>query len=101
MKKIFCVIILCAGMCDSIRSQDCKSMNIQWAADINSTCNTMVMTMLHDALGRPYLYVANKEAGLKIYQINNLISPVLVASVPKSNLDSLDVMNLTQNGNYL
>ena len=61
----------------------------------------MVMTMTHDQLGRPYLYVANKEAGLTIYDILTISSPTAVDTVPTSLYDTLDVMSLTQDGNYL
>lgn len=61
----------------------------------------MAMTMVHDALGRPYLYIANKEAGLKVYNISNPVSPRFVATVSTAEFDSLDVMNLFQSGHYL
>jgi len=54
-----------------------------------------------DLLGRPYLYVAQKEAGLTIYDITNISSPVLVKNIPIDSLDMLHVMNLQQDSNYL
>lgn len=51
--------------------------------------------------GMNYLYVANKEAGLMIYDISNLASPQVVDSIPASMLNGLEVMNLSQCGNYL
>lgn len=84
-----------------IKSQICSNLNFDFEADIPSTCNKMVMTMLPDQLDRPFLYIANKEAGLVIYNISNLSSPTLSASVPITLYDSLDVMSLSQNGNYL
>lgn len=81
--------------------QACNGMNMQLQSDIPSTCNEMVMTMLHDQLARPFLYVANKEAGLKIYDISVLSSPMLIASVPINQYGGLEVMNLTQAGDYL
>src|SRR5687768_2102051 len=76
-------------------------MNIQHEADIPSTCNLMVMTMIHDQMDRPYLYVANKEGSLKIYYISSISAPQLVGTVHVNLLDTLDVMNLSQTGNYL
>src|SRR6185436_12823387 len=71
-------------------------------ADIPSTCSLMVMTMIHDERpGMQFLYVANKEGGLKIYSVNTLTAPVLVTTVPISAYGFLDVMNLSQEGNYL
>lgn len=82
-------------------SQHCGNLNIQWQADIPSTCNYMVMTMIHDQVGRSFLYVANKEAGLKVYGITAPSAPTLVADAPPSLYDTLEVMSLTQDGNYL
>lgn len=82
-------------------AQNCSNLNLQWQADIPSTCNQMVMTTLHDVNDLPYLYVANKEAGLTVYDISNITNPMLVASVPTTCFDGLHVMNLTQDGAYL
>ncbi len=81
--------------------QNCSSLNIQLESDITSSCNNMVMTMLHDQLGRPYLYVANKEAGLTIFDISTISSPTPVDTIQTNLFDTLHVMNLTQDGNYL
>lgn len=81
--------------------QNCSNMNFQWQSDIASTCNFMTMTMMHDDLNRDYLYVANKEAGLKIYDISTITAPSLVATVTVNLFDSLHVMNVSQSGNYL
>lgn len=83
------------------RSQNCSSMNIRHRADIPSTTFEMSMTMREDNTGKPYLYVANKEAGLRIYDITNLEAPSLAKTVPTSLYGGLEVMNVTQEGNYL
>ena len=85
----------------SVIAQNCSSLNFQLQSDIPSTCNAITMTMLHDQMGKPYLYVANKEAGLTIYDISQVAAPVTVDTIPISVLGSLDVMNLFQSGNYL
>ncbi|MDP4220174.1 MAG: T9SS type A sorting domain-containing protein [Bacteroidota bacterium] len=82
-------------------SQDCGSLNIQLRSEIPSSCTEMTMTMRQDNIGRPYLYVAQKEGGLKIYDISAPSSPQLVQGIPITALDSLHVMNVSQNGNYL
>jgi len=76
-------------------------MNIQHEVDIASTCPQMTMTMKPDITGRPFLYVAQKEAGLCIYDITSISSPALIQTIPIDSLDSLHVMNLSQEGNYL
>lgn len=93
----FLGIMIRAGL----SAQGCGDLNLTHQADIASTCNQMVMTMMHDQNDRPYLYVANKEAGLKIYQITDVNNPLAVATVPTTQYGGLHVMNLTQQGNYL
>ena len=83
------------------KSQGCSGFNIKKESEIVSTCSGIAMTMIHDVTGKAYLYVANKESGLKIYDISTITSPNLVKSIPISLLGNMDVMNLTQSGNYL
>jgi hypothetical protein len=102
MKKLLLLFLLPFVNCKlPVFSQSCSSLNITHQSDIASACSFMVMTMMHDELNRPYLYVANKEAGLKIYDISAIATPSLVATVPVTSLGSLHVMNLSQSGNYL
>lgn len=76
-------------------------LNIRHRADIPSVCASMTMTMLHDQLGRPYLYVAEKEGGLKIYNIENPDVPLPMAAIPITDMRMLHVMNLSQSGSFL
>ncbi|MGV3630751.1 MAG: hypothetical protein ACO1O6_06080 [Bacteroidota bacterium] len=82
-------------------AQDCSQLNFQQQSETASICAEMTMTMLHDRNDRPYLYVANKTAGLKIYDISDLSNPDMVKQIPVSGLLNLDVMSLSQSGNYL
>lgn len=59
----------------------------------------MFLTSRHDNLNRPYLYVAAKEGGLKIFDVSG--TPLLVKTIAITNFSSLHVMNISQNGNYL
>jgi hypothetical protein len=81
--------------------EDCSKFTITEQSQISATCNAITMTMQHDQLSRPYLYVANKEAGLKIYDVTNLKDPKLVATVSTQSFASLHVMNISQDGNYV
>jgi hypothetical protein len=67
--------------------------------EIASSCSELFMTAKQDGLGRNYLYVAAKEGGLKIYDIG--ATPLLKKTIPVSQLGSLEVMNLSQSGNYI
>jgi len=57
------------------------------------------MTMRHDARARPFLYVASKEGGLKIYDVRS--RPRLTKTIPRSAFRGLEVLNLSQTGFHL
>src|SRR5688572_9919445 len=101
--KFLCIVASVFTILSSqnLSAQGCGNMNLQLKSDIPSTCHFIVMTMIHDVLDRPYLYVANKTAGLVIYEISDPTTPSKVASVPISQYGNLDVMSLTQEGNYV
>lgn len=94
-------MVVLAWSHQSTYSQSPSDLNIQHHADIPSTCQQMTMTMKHDQTGRPYLYVAGKEGGLRIYNISNLDQPMLVKTIPITSLENLEVMNIDQSGEYL
>ena len=58
------------------------------------------MTALHDA-DDDYLYVASMAQGLAIYEIEEGEGLKHITDVPVSSLGNLDVMSLSQNGDYL
>ncbi len=82
-------------------SQTNSTLNIQHVVDVPMACASLPMTMIHDQLGRPYMYVAQKEGGLTIYDISNISTPLLVLTVPTTDFDTLDVTSLTQEGNFI
>lgn len=67
--------------------------------DIPHKGDGMPMTMLPDAAGRPFLYVAAKEAGLLVYDVKG--TPKLARSIPIADLGSRHVMSLSQAGNRI
>jgi hypothetical protein len=74
-------------------------MNLVQKYEIPGECSGIAMTMIHDTQERNFLYVASKEAGLKIYNLER--APVLIKSIGIQSLRSLHVMNLSQEGNFL
>ncbi|MBL7942748.1 MAG: hypothetical protein JNM00_08285, partial [Flavobacteriales bacterium] len=100
MKKIYLSLAVLCGF-NWVGAQDCSTLDIQHISDIPSECGEMVMTMQHDINGLTNLYIANKEAGLTIYDIGDPETPFLVATVPVSEFGGLHVMNLFQQGNYI
>lgn len=96
MKKNILLLFFC--LFTELYSQSCSTLNIQSEYDLPDTCAHENMTMQHDKNNRPYLYVAAKAGGLKIYNLSNT---ALVETVPVSLLNNHHVMNVHQDGNYL
>jgi hypothetical protein len=94
----FCILILAL---QNVWAQNCSDFTITPVGRIASNCTEMTMTMRHDNTGKPFLYVAQKEGGLKIYDVSAITSPQLVKTIPITDLQELHVMNLSQQGNYL
>ena len=99
-KPIFILLFILIGTF-KINAQPCGITDVQHLADIPSTCSEITMTMIHDQSDMPYLYIANKEGGLKIMDVSNPSPPLQVSQVPVSELNGLDVINLSQSGSYL
>lgn len=71
----------------------CDELWFDHQADIPSTCNEMVMTMQSDDRGYGALYVANKEAGLRVYELTD--PPQEIGHIPATQLGNTDVMSVT------
>lgn len=82
-------------------SQPCNKLNIQDVNQIDATCQEIAMTMTYDLTSRPYIYVANKEAGLTIYKLGSTKDPLRVGQIPIDSLDNLEVMGVSQYGTKL
>jgi hypothetical protein len=82
------------------QSQCSHYPNLTHGWDIAFPAPDECMTAEHDQNGKPYLYVAGKERGLLIYDLSGT-SPILVDSVTVNMLDTLELMNISQDGNYL
>lgn len=99
MKAIFTSVLFLP--CLFASPQDNCKLLLSQQSQIASACNTPAITMLHDQQEKPFLYVANKEAGLKVYDVKDITNPKLASAIKTRSFASLDVMNLTQDGNYL
>lgn len=64
-----------------------------------STCAEMFLAARGDALGRPYVYVAAKEGGLKVFESGPGLA--LRRTLPASLWGGLHAMNLRQQGSLL
>lgn len=104
MRVIFYVVLCSFISIQFVSAQCAQPTNLQHQVDIPVQFPLLQhnMTAKRDtAASKSYLYVAGKERGLVIYNISNLTSPVLTASILPSAMQNLDVMSLTQAGNYL
>ena len=68
---------------------------------IEGVCSALTMASLPDQNGRPYLYIANKEAGLTIYNISQINNPVFTSSIPTHEMSQAEVMALFQVEGYV
>ncbi len=73
------------------------SLTLDW--EVPYTFANMAMTIEPDQSGRNFMYVAGKEQGLLIYDISG--TPSKIKTISKNQCDTLDVMSVTQSGNYL
>lgn len=99
--KIHAIYLISLFSIIEVLGQKCNKLNFQLQSEIPTTCNQMTITMIHDQEDRPFLYVANKEAGLRIYNITALNSPMLAATVPISKFENLEVMSVSQSDQFL
>ncbi|MFZ9848543.1 MAG: LVIVD repeat-containing protein [Flavobacteriales bacterium] len=96
MRKIIYVFLLFVS--NFLFAQN-PQVNLQLGFEIPFNFAYPALTIEHDQQARDYIYVAAKEQGLLIYDISG--TPNKVKNITKNQLDTLDVMSVTQNGNYL
>jgi hypothetical protein len=85
----------------NIYAQSCGNLQLTLKAEIPSVCADVTLTMKEDNTNRPFLYVAVKDSGLRVYNVADIASPKLVSSITDDKFDTLHVMNITQEGRYL
>lgn len=103
MKKNLLVLFVLLFI-KTIHSQCSQPVNFQLQKNLPmpSPASQLNMTAHRDtSASKPYLYVSGKGAGLLIYNIANVNTPTLVATVSIFSLNGLHVMSSTQAGNYL
>lgn len=100
-KIFYTILIVLLNFSSNKLYSQCSNYNISKISEIESTCSVLPLSMIHDANGLNYLYVANKEAGLRIYDISTPSNPVYIKNIPTSAMGNLEAMNLYQSGNYV
>ena len=97
-KKIVLFLICAAGIDIIINSLQAQCTHWKLRQLIDSIFTNpffgISITPEADKLNRPFEYVASVSGGLKIYNNNDAGNPILLSTIPKSNLGNLDVINL-------
>lgn len=60
-----------------------------------------IVSLERDKTGKPFVYLAVKDAGIKVYDISDSGTAVLAASIPTSDFSGFDAINLLQDSVYL
>jgi len=69
--------------------------------EMSSIWPTVTLAPRLDNLGRDYLYTANNEQGIRVFDISTVSTPVLVHDFPNTTFGGWKAMNLEQDGNFL
>lgn len=72
---------------------------VEAVQELPMTCSAMPVTMRQDTQGRPFLYVAAKDGGVRIHALDGSTEPVLV--LRPAAFGKLHAMSLTQAGDRL
>ncbi|MBS1772191.1 MAG: T9SS type A sorting domain-containing protein [Bacteroidetes bacterium] len=96
------MLLMCSMMLPLLVGAQCTGgLNIQTKGAVGFPYPKQAMSALHDANGKSYLYIAGKERGLLIVDITNTSAPKLVDSITTIQLGNMELMSVSQNGNYL
>lgn len=101
LQKIITGVLLPVIFPEMIPAQCPVSPNLQVVSEIASIPTQNMLTARKDAHGRPFVYAASKEGGLKVYSVANPAQPVPVAQVAVSNWGGMHLMSLEQKGDLL
>jgi hypothetical protein len=82
-------------------AQPCDKLNLTETHSYEAACAAQSMTLTFDLRKRPYVYVANKEAGLSVLHIKSNTNLEWVAGIPIDTFNGLEVMGVSQYGNRL
>jgi hypothetical protein len=101
MKSVVALLVLCCSF--SIIFGQCPGWtNFQTETDTfyNNPVWGITVSARLDRMGRDFVYVGAKSAGLKVFDISQA-NPVQVANIPRNQMGNIDAVNLDQVGNYL
>jgi hypothetical protein len=98
----FYLFILLLGFSRLLISQCTGWNNLQLLTDTfpNPAFGNYI-TIEKDKMSRPFVYIAAKNGGFKVYNISAIGTPSLVTTLPVASFGGNDVINLSQNGNYI
>jgi hypothetical protein len=84
----------------TVNSQPCS-----WTAPLllgqQLTFPSIPLSVVADRSNKPYAYIAAKDGGLLIFDISDTTNPFVIDSLPIALFNSLHVMDVTQEGDFL
>lgn len=101
MKNILTIGVAILLSCNVKAQCSVHPVTVTHQSSVSFPLPKQCMTAIHDRVGRPYVYVAGKERGLLVYNVSSLTAPVLVDSITVASLSTLELMSVSQDGNYL
>lgn len=82
-------------------AQPCEKLNLKEVQSYSAKCAEQSMTLTFDLRGEPFVYVANKEAGLRVLEMKEDNDLVSIATLPIDSFANLEVMGVSQYGDFL
>ncbi len=100
MKPFHLIFLLTLNLCISSLSAntDTLGLELQWE---KQTFPALPQSLVVDEQNRPYLYLAAKSGGLRIWEDHGNELPDEINTITPDQLEDLEVMHLSQEGNLL
>lgn len=92
------VAIAFLSISDIAFGADSLAFQLQWEYSTNPV---PALSVEYDKLNRPFFYVAVKDSGLMIFETSNPQQPNLIKTIPIADFDSLEAIDVFQQGDYL
>lgn len=93
-------LVLLTGISQPLSATNGDTLTFNFISEVQ-TPTAQTLSSFFDTQGRPWVYTASVEGGLLFFDITDIANPSLSHSLSPADFNTLKVMNLTQEGNYL
>ncbi|MBL7883993.1 MAG: T9SS type A sorting domain-containing protein [Bacteroidia bacterium] len=93
------ILVLIAS--NNLKAQTCNTNSLSLLAQYQAPFPALPQKPIADRLNRPYVYVAAKDGGLIVFNTSVITAPTIAHTIGINLFDTLHVMNIHQEGNYL